>query len=92
MSISSCSHIGYVICISEKVAIGRVRFGFRFGSDGSSQFNFLEEIGSGRVRFGSIYMLCFFRSLIDFDWIKNHLISGRVGFESGRISLTLLKN
>jgi hypothetical protein len=24
-------------------------------------------------------MLCFFRSLIDFDWIKDHLISGRVG-------------
>jgi hypothetical protein len=28
-------------------------------------------------------MLCFFRSLIDFDWIKGHLISGQVG--SGRI-------
>jgi hypothetical protein len=24
-------------------------------------------------------MLCFFRSFIDFDWIKGHLISGRVG-------------
>jgi hypothetical protein len=24
-------------------------------------------------------MLCFFRSLIDFDWIKGHLISDRVG-------------
>jgi hypothetical protein len=30
-------------------------------------------------------MLCFFTSLIDFDWIKDHLISGRV-------SLTFLKN
>jgi hypothetical protein len=44
-------------------------------------------------------MLCFFRSLIDFDWIEGHLISdrvesgqfeflkksGRVGFRSGRV-------
>jgi hypothetical protein len=37
-------------------------------------------------------MLCFFRSLIDFDWIEGHLISGQVGFGSGRISLTFLKN
>jgi hypothetical protein len=37
-------------------------------------------------------MLCFFRSLIDFDWIKGHLISGRVEFGSGRFSLTFLKN
>jgi hypothetical protein len=28
-------------------------------------------------------MSCFFRSLIDFDWIEGHLISGRVG--SGRV-------
>jgi hypothetical protein len=28
-------------------------------------------------------MLCFFRSLIDFNWIEGHLISGRVG--SGRV-------
>jgi hypothetical protein len=64
---------------------GRVGFGFE--SDGSDQFDFLEEIGSGRVgsesgRVGSIYMLCFFRFLIDFDLIEGHLISGRVLFES----------
>jgi hypothetical protein len=41
--------------------------------------------GSGQMgRVGSIYMLCFFISLIDFDWIKGHLISGRVGFGSGQ--------
>jgi hypothetical protein len=28
-------------------------------------------------------MLCFFRSLIDFDWIEGHLISDRIG--SGRV-------
>jgi hypothetical protein len=39
------------------------RFGFGFGS---GQFDFLEEIGSGRIKVGSIYMFCFFRSLIDF--------------------------
>jgi uncharacterized spore protein YtfJ len=60
------------------------RVGFGFGSDGSGQFDFLEEIGSGLFGSGSgrvvsIYMLCFFRSLIDFDWIKDHLISGRIG-------------
>jgi hypothetical protein len=75
--------------------------------DGSGQFDFLEEIGldgsgqgqvgsgQGQVgpgRVGSIYMLYFFRSLIDFDWIKGHLISGRVEFRSGRVSLTFLKN
>jgi hypothetical protein len=71
---------------------GQVGFGF-----GSGQFDLLEEIGSGRVRsgsgrVGSIYILYFFRSLIDFDWIKSHLILGRVGFGSGRICLTFLKN
>jgi hypothetical protein len=30
-------------------------------------------------------MLCFFRSLIDFDWIKDHLISDRVGSDRVRI-------
>jgi hypothetical protein len=30
-------------------------------------------------------MLCFFRSLIDFDWIEGNLISGRVG--SGRVRI-----
>jgi hypothetical protein len=30
-------------------------------------------------------MLYFFRSLIDFDWIKGHLISDRVG--SGRVRI-----
>jgi hypothetical protein len=56
------------------------RVGFGFGSGRSGQFDFLEKIGSGRI--GSIYMLCFFRSLIDFDWIESHLISGRVEFGS----------
>jgi hypothetical protein len=32
-------------------------------------------------------MLCFFRSLIDFDWIKGHLISDRIG--SGRVRIGL---
>jgi hypothetical protein len=59
------------------------RIGFGFESDGSDQFDFLEEIGSDRV--GSIYMLCLFISLLDFDWIKGHLISGRVG--SGRVQI-----
>jgi hypothetical protein len=57
---------------------------------GSDQFDFLEEIGLGRVRLGSgwvgsIYMLCFFRSLIDFDWIEGHLISDRVGSSRIRV-------
>jgi hypothetical protein len=30
-------------------------------------------------------MLCFFRSLIDFDWIDGHLISSRVG--SGQVQI-----
>jgi hypothetical protein len=30
-------------------------------------------------------MLCFFRLLIDFDWIKGHLISDRIG--SGQIRI-----
>jgi hypothetical protein len=62
-----------------------------FGSDGSGQFDFLEEIGSGQGRVGSIYMLCFFRSLIDFDWIKGHLISGRVRVKSDQFDF-LKKN
>jgi hypothetical protein len=57
-----------------------------FGRGGSDQFDFLEEIGSDRV--GSIYMLCFFSFLIDFDLIEGHLISDQVGFGSNRISLT----
>jgi hypothetical protein len=36
-------------------------------------------------------MLCFFRSLIDFDWIEGHLISGRVGFGSGSSQFDFLK-
>jgi hypothetical protein len=43
------------------------RVGFGFGSDWV----------------GSIYMMYFFRSLIYFDWIEGHLISGRVGL--GRV-------
>jgi hypothetical protein len=65
------------------VAIGRVGFG-------SDQFDFLEKIGSDRVRsgsgrVGSIYMLCFFRLLIDFNWIEGHLISGQIGSNRIRI-------
>jgi hypothetical protein len=63
----------------------QTRVGFAFGSNGSGQFDFLKEIRSGRVR--SIYMLCFFKSLINFDWIKCHLFSGRVG--SGQVLLGL---
>jgi hypothetical protein len=58
------------------------RVGFGFESGGLGQFDFLEEIRSGRVR--SIY-----RSLIYFDWIKGHLISGqiRLGSDSNQIEL-----
>jgi hypothetical protein len=43
-----------------------------FGSEGSGQFDFLKEIGSdwvgsGPSWIGLIYMLRFFRLLIDFD-------------------------
>jgi hypothetical protein len=72
------------------------------GRVGSGQGQVRVESGQVRVESGrSIYMLCFFRSLIDFDWIEGHLISGRVrigsgqfdflkksdrvGFESGRV-------
>jgi hypothetical protein len=37
-------------------------------------------------------MLYFFRSLIYFDWIEDHLISDRVGFGSCQISLIFKKN
>jgi hypothetical protein len=64
--------------------------GFGFGSGRSGQFDLLEEIRSGRVRsrsgrIGSIYILYFFRSLIDFDLIKSNLISGRVGSGLDRV-------
>jgi hypothetical protein len=90
-----CEDLSTFSCFILKLSIGYIwkviararggnradRVGFGFGSGGSGQFDFLEEIGSGRVRsgsvwVGSIYMLCFFRSLIDFDWIESHLISG----------------
>jgi hypothetical protein len=35
------------------------RVGFEFESDGSDQFDFLEEIGSGRVRLGQ-FTYCVF--------------------------------
>jgi hypothetical protein len=42
----------------------------------------LGRVGSGSGRTGSgrinLYVVFFFRSLIDFNWIKGHLISGRV--------------
>jgi hypothetical protein len=34
-------------------------------------------------------MLCFFTSLIDFDWIKGHLISGRIRIESSQFDFFL---
>jgi hypothetical protein len=37
-------------------------------------------------------MLCFFRSLIDFDLIEGHLISGQIRFRSGQVSMIVLKN
>jgi hypothetical protein len=60
------------------VAIGQVGFGF--GSDRSGQFDLLEQIGSDWVGSGSGQFTCyiFFRSLINFDWIEGHLISGQV--------------
>jgi hypothetical protein len=60
----------------------RVRF--RFESDGSDQFDFLKKIRSDRIE--SIYM-CFFRSLINFNWIKDHLILDRIGSDQIRIDL-----
>jgi hypothetical protein len=65
---------------------GKVGFGFESGR--SDQFNILEEIGSDRI--GSIYMLCFFRSLIDFNWIEGHLISSRIGSGQVRVRSVLL--
>jgi hypothetical protein len=63
--------------------MGRVGSRSSSGSDrvGVVSLTFLKKssrvtIGSGRVNF-------FFKSSIDFDWIKDHLISGRV--ESGHI-------
>jgi hypothetical protein len=58
-----------------EVAIGRVGSVSGLGRASRVSLTFWKK--SGRV--GSIYMLCFFRSLIDFNWIESHLISGRVG-------------
>jgi hypothetical protein len=83
------------------VAIGRVKSG-----SVSDRVSLTVWKKSGWVRVGSIYMLYFFRFLIDFDLIEGNLISDRVrsgrirvrsdssqvGFESGRINLTFLKN
>jgi hypothetical protein len=55
---------------------------------GRVSLTFWKKSGQGRVGSGRvwlIYMLCFFRSLIDFDWIEGHLISGRV--KSGRVRI-----
>jgi hypothetical protein len=61
------------------------------GSGRTGQVSLIFWKKSGRV--GSIYMSCFFRSLIDFDWIEGQfdLGSGQIGFGSDRISLTFLK-
>jgi hypothetical protein len=32
--------------------------------------------------------MCFFKHLIDFDWIEGHLISGQVGSDRVRIKLS----
>jgi hypothetical protein len=66
---------------------GRLKFGFKFELDESAKFEFLKEIGLSRVlsgldQVGLIYILCF---LIDFDWIKGHLISDRI--ESDQIQI-----
>jgi hypothetical protein len=63
------------------VAIGQVGSGS--GSDRAGRVSLTFWKKSGRI--GSIYMLYFFRSLIDFDWIGGHLISGRVGSGSDRV-------
>jgi hypothetical protein len=55
--------IAFLGCVRGGNRAGQVRFGFR--SDGSDEFDFLEEIGSGRIEL--IYILCFFISLIDFN-------------------------
>jgi hypothetical protein len=55
---------------------------------GRVKFDFLKEIGSGRVESGydrvNLYIVFFFRSLIDFDWIEGHLILGRVRIRSNQ--------
>jgi hypothetical protein len=40
---------------------------------------------SGRAGSGQFTCCVFFRSLIDFDWIEGHLISGRVGSSRVRV-------
>jgi hypothetical protein len=55
---------------------------FRFFSNGSGQFDFLKEIGLDRDQI-NLYIV-FFKSLIDFDWIKIYLIS-RINSDSDQI-------
>jgi hypothetical protein len=58
-------------------------------------WNKSSRTGSGQGRVGSIYILYFFISLIDFDWIEGHLISGRVGSDQvgfGSDQFDFLKN
>jgi hypothetical protein len=57
---------------------GQVGFGFEFESDESDQFDFLEEIKLDGIESGSIYILCFFRSLINLDLTVGHLILDQV--------------
>jgi hypothetical protein len=61
-------------CIVSRGGIGRG------GSDGLGQFDLLEETGSGQIR--SIYILYFFRFLININWIADCLISNRIRFKS----------
>jgi hypothetical protein len=70
---------------SMEVTIGRVRSDSGLGRTGRVGLTFWKKsdrIGSGSGPVRSIYILCFFRTLIDFDWIKKHLISDRIGFRS----------
>jgi hypothetical protein len=63
-----------------EVVIGRVGSGSGSGQMGRVSLTFWKKSGQTEsARIGSIYILCFFRSLIDFDWIEGHLISDQVG-------------
>jgi hypothetical protein len=88
-------------CISDKCESSNVRGGNRASRVGSSSGSDSGQVGrvslifwkkSGRDRDGSCQInlhvtFFFFRFLIDFDWIKFHLISGLVG--SGRVRVEL---
>jgi hypothetical protein len=75
-----------------QVAIGRGGSGSGLDRTGQVSLIFWKKsgwIGSGQARVGSgQFKFCiFFRSLINFDLIEDHLISGRIG--SGRVRVRL---